>query len=128
MNANEQRLEHRGRIGQIDFVSSVPGILSSLPSRAARALILMYRVSFSMIAGRFCRYAPTCSQYADEAIARHGLRAGGWMALARVCRCRPGGGEGYDPVPERLRADVSPLTPWRYGVWRVRPTLCEKAE
>ncbi len=96
----------------------------SFPARAAQALILFYRVSFSMIAGRFCRYAPTCSEYADEAIAKHGLWAGGWMGLARVCRCRPGGGAGFDPVPEALRADAGPLTPWRYGVWRQRP-VCE---
>jgi len=98
--------------------------LLSLPGRAARALILFYRVSFSMIAGRFCRYAPTCSEYADEAIAKHGPWVGGWMGLARVCRCRPGGGAGFDPVPETLRADASALTPWRYGVWRQRP-VCE---
>jgi len=99
----------------------------SLPARAARALILFYRVTFSMIAGRFCRYAPTCSEYADEAIAKHGLWAGGWMGLARVCRCRPGGGAGFDPVPETLRADANPLMPWRYGVWRMRP-VCESIE
>lgn len=102
-------------------------LLRSLPARAARALILFYRVSFSMIAGRFCRYAPTCSEYADEAIAKHGLWAGGWMGFARICRCRPGGGAGFDPVPEALRPDAGPLTPWRYGVWRQRP-LCEAIE
>nr|WP_244434967.1 membrane protein insertion efficiency factor YidD [Methylocystis sp. SC2] len=96
----------------------------SLPARAARALIFVYRVTFSAFAGRFCRYAPTCSEYADEAIAKHGLWAGGWMAFARICRCRPGGGAGFDPAPATLRADASPLTPWRYGVWRQR-LVCE---
>ncbi|MCC3244736.1 membrane protein insertion efficiency factor YidD [Methylocystis sp. WRRC1] len=74
-----------------------------------------------------CRYAPTCSEYADEAIARHGLWAGGWMGFARICRCRPGAGEGFDPVPEELRADASALTPWRYARWR-GPFRCEEVE
>ena len=104
--------------------SPLPFSLLSLPARAARALIFVYRVTFSAFAGRFCRYAPTCSEYADEAIAKHGLWAGGWMGFARICRCRPGGGAGFDPVPETLRADASPLTPWRYGVWRQR-LVCE---
>lgn len=109
------------------FVPTLPSPLRSLPARAARALIFVYRVTFSAFAGRFCRYAPTCSEYADEAIAKHGLWAGGWMGFARICRCRPGGGAGFDPAPETLRADASPLTPWRYGVWRQR-LVCEAVE
>ena len=101
--------------------------LRSLSARAVRALILAYRASFSMVAGRTCRYAPTCSEYADEAIARHGLWAGGWMAFARVCRCRPRGGEGFDPVPSTLRADAGPLTPWRYARWR-GPFRCDDVD
>lgn len=93
----------------------------------ARGLILLYRVTFSAFAGRSCRYAPTCSEYADEAIARHGLWAGGWMGFARICRCRPGGGEGFDPVPERLPEGAGPLTPWRYARWR-GPFRCEEIE
>jgi uncharacterized protein len=102
-------------------------VLFSLPARAARASILLYRVTFSAIAGRSCRYAPTCSEYADEAIVRHGLWAGGWMALARVCRCRPGGGDGFDPVPEKPDPQAGPLTPWRYGRWR-GPFRCEEID
>ena len=97
----------------------------TLIARAARGLIFVYRVSFSAIAGRTCRYAPTCSEYADEAIQRHGLWAGGWMGFARICRCRPGGGEGFDPVPEQLRADAGALTPWRYARWR-GPFRCDE--
>lgn len=109
------------------FVPTLLALLRSLPARAARALIFVYRVTFSAFAGRFCRYAPTCSEYADEAIAKHGLWAGGWMGFARICRCRPAGGAGFDPVPATLRADASPLTPWRYGVWRQR-LVCEAVE
>jgi putative membrane protein insertion efficiency factor len=87
----------------------------SLPARAARGLILLYRVTFSAFAGRSCRFLPTCSEYADEAIARHGLWAGGWMAASRILRCRPGCACGYDPVPETLPKDATALTPWRYG-------------
>jgi uncharacterized protein len=94
------------------------------PSRIARALIFAYRVTFSAIVGRSCRYLPTCSEYMDEAIQRHGVWAGGWMGFARLCRCRPGGGDGYDPPPATLRPNASALTPWRYGVWRM-PITCE---
>ena len=61
-----------------------------------------------------CRYQPTCSEYAHEAIARHGLWAGGWMALFRVLRCGPGGTHGIDNVPERLEARLAWHLPWRY--------------
>ena len=108
------------------MTSALP-FVAALPARAARGLILAYRVTFSMIAGRFCRYAPTCSQYADEAIAKHGLWAGGWMGFARICRCRPGGGEGFDPAPDALRPDASALTPWRYARWR-GPFRCDGVE
>jgi putative membrane protein insertion efficiency factor len=50
-----------------------------------------------------CRYVPSCSHYADEAIARHGARRGAWLALRRLCRCHPWGGSGYDPVPDSPR-------------------------
>ncbi|MBG0809833.1 membrane protein insertion efficiency factor YidD [Methylosinus sp. H3A] len=102
-------------------------MLQSVPARAARALILLYRLSLSALIGRDCRYLPSCSEYADEAIRRHGLWAGGWIGFARVCRCRPGGGDGYDPVPRTTPATAHPLAPWRYGAWR-RPPVCEAVE
>jgi putative membrane protein insertion efficiency factor len=90
------------------------------PRQAARLLIRFYQLTFSALLGGRCRYLPTCSAYADEAIRGHGLWAGGWMATARICRCRPWGGAGYDPPLQTTPAGASWLTPWRYGRWRYR--------
>jgi hypothetical protein len=88
--------------------------------RLARGFVRAYQLTFSAIFGRQCRYLPTCSDYADEAIARHGVWAGGWMALARICRCHPWGGSGHDPVPELPRESARWYLPWRYGRWTSR--------
>lgn len=68
------------------------------------ALITVYRYVLSPVIGPRCRYLPTCSEYAQEALEKHGVLKGGWLAVKRVCRCHPvawlGGGSGYDPVPE----------------------------
>jgi uncharacterized protein len=93
---------------------------SALPRLAAHAIIRAYQLTLSSLVGRQCRYLPTCSQYTDQAIQRHGLWAGGWMGLARICRCHPWGGEGYDPPPQTRPPGAGPLTPWRYGQWRFR--------
>lgn len=102
-------------------------MITKLPALTARGLILVYRLTFSAFVGRWCRHAPSCSEFAEEAIARHGLWAGGWMSLARVCRCRPGGTAGFDPPPPAAPADATPLTPWRYGKWR-GPLTCEAVD
>ena len=58
-----------------------------------------YRLVASPWVGHGCRFQPTCSAYALEALDRHGGLRGGWLAARRVCSCHPWGGQGYDPVP-----------------------------
>jgi len=58
-----------------------------------------YQRFLSPLLGTNCRFQPTCSAYAVEAIDRHGAAKGGWLAARRIARCHPLGGRGYDPVP-----------------------------
>ena len=66
-----------------------------------RGAIGAYRLMISPWLGAHCRFLPSCSAYALEAVEKHGARRGGGLALRRICRCHPWGGMGYDPVPER---------------------------
>jgi putative membrane protein insertion efficiency factor len=88
------------------------------PRLFARGLIKVYRHSVSALTGFDCRHLPTCSIYADEAIGRFGLWAGGWMTLARLLRCHPFGTSGLDFVPLSLPDRARWYLPWRYGRWR----------
>jgi len=62
-------------------------------------LIRVYQVSFGRLMPPVCRFEPSCSRYAYEAFDRHGAVRGLWLTVRRLSRCRPGGGEGWDPVP-----------------------------
>jgi len=62
-------------------------------------LIKVYQLIISPWIGPKCRYTPTCSQYAAEALKKYGVIKGGWLTLKRISRCHPWGGHGYDPVP-----------------------------
>jgi putative membrane protein insertion efficiency factor len=62
-------------------------------------LIKAYQWIISPVIGPKCRYTPSCSQYAVEALQKHGIFKGGWLTLKRISRCHPWGGHGYDPVP-----------------------------
>ena len=63
-------------------------------------LLKGYRFAISPLYGNVCRYYPTCSAYALEAVTRYGAWKGGWLSMRRLLRCHPWGGSGYDPVPE----------------------------
>lgn len=71
----------------------------SLPARAAVAILDLYKRAISPWLPRACRFEPTCSVYARQAIARHGLARGGILALRRLLRCHPFNPGGLDPVP-----------------------------
>lgn len=67
----------------------------------ARTVLRGYQLLLSPVLGPSCRYLPTCSDYAVEAVTVHGVLRGGLLALRRLVRCHPWGGSGYDPVPEQ---------------------------
>jgi len=64
-------------------------------------LIKAYQLLISPILPSTCRYNPTCSHYSIEALQKHGLIKGTWLAIKRISSCNPWGGSGYDPVPEK---------------------------
>ena len=68
-------------------------------ARVLLTVIRVYRRWISPLTPPTCRFTPTCSSYAEEAVHAHGALRGGWLALRRLLRCHPFGGSGYDPVP-----------------------------
>jgi uncharacterized protein len=73
----------------------------SLASRVLQGLVRLYQLTFSLVIPPSCRYQPSCSAYALEALKVHGAVRGGWLTLKRLARCHPWGGFGFDPVPPR---------------------------
>lgn len=65
-------------------------------------LVRAYQLVLAPFAGGACRFTPSCSEYAQQAIVEHGLMRGAWLALRRISRCHPLGRAGIDPVPPRL--------------------------
>jgi putative membrane protein insertion efficiency factor len=70
---------------------------------AMRAAIRAYQLGLAPVLPQSCRFAPSCSHYAAEAVRRHGPWRGAWLAARRLLRCHPWGGSGYDPVPDPAR-------------------------
>ena len=87
------------------------------PRLIGMGFIRAYQLTLSSLIGNSCRHTPTCSEYGYEAVARHGLWAGFWMALFRFVRCGPGGTWGLDPVPDEMEPSLKWYLPW--GYWRV---------
>jgi len=100
------------RVGQNAFG------LMGLPRLLGRGLVALYRYTLAPLIGPRCRHLPSCSEYADEALSRFGLWAGGWIALARFLRCQPWGTHGLDFVPSALPPGARWYLPWRFGRWR----------
>lgn len=97
------------------FSRNYTGPFRKTPDRLfGMGLIRLYQLTLSGFVGNSCRHIPTCSEYGYEAVARHGLWAGGWMTLFRVGRCGPGGTSGLDQVPDNLESRFRWFTPWRY--------------
>jgi uncharacterized protein len=74
--------------------------LRELPRKVGILLIRFYQIVISPMFPSCCRYIPTCSEYGLQAVKRYGLIKGSLLAAKRILRCRPGGGVGYDPVPD----------------------------
>lgn len=70
-------------------------------------LVALYRVAISPWLGANCRFEPSCSAYAMEALRVHGAFRGTWLSIRRIGRCHPWGGAGYDPVPEKEQDPVA---------------------
>ncbi|MDE0149482.1 MAG: membrane protein insertion efficiency factor YidD [Rhodospirillaceae bacterium] len=88
----------------------MPPAAALSPSPAARLILIAiqgYRLTLSSLLGRQCRFAPTCSEYAADAVREHGALRGSWLGLKRISRCHPWGGSGYDPVPPRRPMEPS---------------------
>lgn len=75
-------------------------VLSRLLARPLVGLIAFYRYGLSPLLGINCRFQPSCSEYAREALLRYGAFKGGRLAVRRIARCHPWGGSGYDPLPD----------------------------
>ncbi|NQV81612.1 MAG: membrane protein insertion efficiency factor YidD [Alphaproteobacteria bacterium] len=82
-------------------MNSVGRQMRAAPRLVLRAIVRAYQLFVSPILGANCRFDPTCSAYADEAIQRFGAVQGSLLAVKRISRCHPWGGFGHDPVPER---------------------------
>jgi putative membrane protein insertion efficiency factor len=79
--------------------------------RGVRLAHRAYKLTLSPFFGQSCRFLPTCSDYAREALLVHGPAKGGWLTVRRLCKCHPFGGSGYDPVPPRQTDHDRPEVP-----------------
>lgn len=73
--------------------------MKNLPQKIALLFVKFYQYTIRPLLPNACRYTPSCSAYATEAIEKHGAMKGLWLGLKRILKCHPWGGHGYDPVP-----------------------------
>jgi putative membrane protein insertion efficiency factor len=78
--------------------------MTKLYDRVVWTALRLYKLTLSPLIGRECRYLPTCSEYAAQALVEHGPVGGALLAVRRICRCRPLGAWGYDPPPPGPRS------------------------
>lgn len=83
-------------------MSKASGTIAGFLKRVAVFPILVYQKCISPLTPPSCRFTPTCSNYAVEAIQKHGVLKGVCLAVWRILRCNPWGGHGYDPVPDEF--------------------------
>ena len=74
-------------------------VIRKILSAIVLGLVYFYRYSISPLKPPTCRYSPTCSEYAIQAVKKYGTFKGTWLAIKRIGRCHPWGGHGFDPVP-----------------------------
>ncbi|MGA9657881.1 MAG: membrane protein insertion efficiency factor YidD [Asticcacaulis sp.] len=75
--------------------------MTGVYERSVRGALRAYKLTLSPYIGQACRFRPTCSEYMAEALIVHGPVKGAYLGIGRICRCRPGGGIGFDPVPPK---------------------------
>lgn len=86
--------------------------VKAIPQKILLLLISVYRYIISPLLGSNCRFQPSCSEYARQAITQYGSLRGFFLTIRRLARCHPWGGQGYDPIPKRSseRAKQTDLT------------------
>lgn len=82
--------------------------VQTVPGRVLIGLVQLYRLALSPVLAPSCRYWPSCSEYAIEALRRHGAARGSWLATRRLCRCHPWAAGGIDEVPPNLTNPANP--------------------
>jgi putative membrane protein insertion efficiency factor len=87
--------------------------MKSYIARAMCVTVRGYQLLLGPVLPPSCRFYPSCSNYAIDALRRHGPVSGLWLAVRRILRCHPWGGQGVDPVPEELRSPLSIVTHFR---------------
>lgn len=96
---------------QDDLSSSLSVEPVGVPSRVMIAIVQGYRLFLRPVFGNCCRYFPSCSEYALQAVREHGAARGAWLGGLRILRCHPLCAGGYDPVPPKGSAGLFPRTP-----------------